>query len=68
MISSIKCIRHRPFYDSTWLLEGTFDGESLIRMVRTDTETLNNLTKLVAECNTVEELYLLDERNSIYYD
>ena len=71
VISDVKRLEYRKFYDSTWEInfsEVSGDFSLTIKIVRSDTETEENLINTLNNLHTFKEILLLDEKGKIYYD
>ena len=71
VISNVKRLECRKFYDSTW--EITFSELSSnfslpIKIVRYDDQTKDNLINTLNNTHSFKDIMLLDERGKIYYD
>lgn len=71
IISDVKRLEYRKFYDSTW--EITFSELSSnfslpIKIVRYDGQTKDSLINTLNNIHSFKDIMLLDERGKIYYD
>lgn len=70
-IMNIEKIGGTPFYDSKWIIVLS-EKKSLkmhrVSLTRRDTETEEKLEKNILDCQNVDEIYQLDQKNTIYYD
>ena len=75
IIYSISLIEKRMFYDTDWVISGSYEIGLLYnpqyfckKLVRRDNETRENLLNLIKSTSCPDEIDALDECEKIYYD